>query len=145
MSPCAQSRDDTPLALGGSSPSGLQPLGMTACSDVTEYQGSSGGDDREAEEAVFASVRREGFRARESCLLTFYRRDISAASFIAQQLMDTGMASTVIGRQAVVIGGLAAAGALTGYFEHVIVLERDALPSDAVPGPGGPRKAGIFI
>jgi 2-polyprenyl-6-methoxyphenol hydroxylase-like FAD-dependent oxidoreductase len=37
------------------------------------------------------------------------------------------------------IGGLAAAGALAGYFEHVTVLERDALPSGAHARPGAPQ------
>lgn len=49
----------------------------------------------------------------------------------------------VIGRQAVVIGagmgGLAAAGALAGFFEHVIVLERDELPVAAVDRQGAPQ------
>jgi 2-polyprenyl-6-methoxyphenol hydroxylase-like FAD-dependent oxidoreductase len=49
----------------------------------------------------------------------------------------------VIGRQAVVIGagigGLAAAGALAGFFEYVVVLERDALPADAVDRHGTPQ------
>jgi 2-polyprenyl-6-methoxyphenol hydroxylase-like FAD-dependent oxidoreductase len=53
------------------------------------------------------------------------------------------MGKAVIGRQAVVIGagmgGLAAAGALAGFFEHVIVLERDELPGDAVDRPGTPQ------
>jgi len=52
------------------------------------------------------------------------------------------MASTLIGRQAVVVGGgmggLPAARALADYFEHVIVLERDALPADASPRIGTP-------
>jgi glycine/D-amino acid oxidase-like deaminating enzyme len=43
------------------------------------------------------------------------------------------MASTRIGKQAVVIGagmgGLAAAGALADRFDQVVVLERDTLPS----------------
>ena len=41
------------------------------------------------------------------------------------------MTSTLIGRRAVVVGagmaGLPAARALADYFEHVVVLERDAL------------------
>jgi 2-polyprenyl-6-methoxyphenol hydroxylase-like FAD-dependent oxidoreductase len=53
------------------------------------------------------------------------------------------MANTLVGRQAVVIGGgmggLAAVGALADFFERVIVLERDALPSDAVPRAGTPQ------
>ena len=47
------------------------------------------------------------------------------------------MTSTLIGRRAVVVGagmgGLPAARALADYFEHVVVLERDALPLDASP------------
>ena len=48
-----------------------------------------------------------------------------------------------IGKHAVVIGagmaGLAAVGALAGYFERVIVLERDNLPDRAVPRAGTPQ------
>jgi 2-polyprenyl-6-methoxyphenol hydroxylase-like FAD-dependent oxidoreductase len=48
-----------------------------------------------------------------------------------------------IGKQAVVIGagmgGLAAAGAVADYFEHVIVLDRDLLPSSALPRAGTPQ------
>ena len=44
------------------------------------------------------------------------------------------MASTLIGKQAVVIGagmgGLTAAGALADHFDQVIVLERDTLSSE---------------
>ncbi|HUH83897.1 MAG TPA: FAD-binding protein [Stellaceae bacterium] len=53
------------------------------------------------------------------------------------------MATGLIGGQAVVvgagIGGLAAAGALAGHFERVVVLERDALPSEAAHRPGTPQ------
>src|SRR5580692_11699909 len=46
-------------------------------------------------------------------------------------------------RQAVVIGagmaGLTAARALADYFDHVIVLENDALPASAVPRAGTPQ------
>jgi 2-polyprenyl-6-methoxyphenol hydroxylase-like FAD-dependent oxidoreductase len=53
------------------------------------------------------------------------------------------MASTLIGRQAVVIGagmgGLSAARALADYFEHVVVLERDTLPLDASHRTGTPQ------
>jgi 2-polyprenyl-6-methoxyphenol hydroxylase-like FAD-dependent oxidoreductase len=53
------------------------------------------------------------------------------------------MATTLIGEQAIVIGagigGLAAAGALAGHFERVVVLERDALPSEAAHRPGTPQ------
>ena len=49
----------------------------------------------------------------------------------------------MIGRQAVVIGagmgGLAAAGALAGFFEHVIVLERDQLRAGATDRQGTPQ------
>ena len=45
------------------------------------------------------------------------------------------MTSTLIGKQAVVVGagmaGLPAARALADFFEHVVVLERDTLPTDA--------------
>lgn len=48
-----------------------------------------------------------------------------------------------IGKQAVVIGagmgGLAAAGAVADYFDHVIVLDRDSLPSSALPRAGTPQ------
>lgn len=53
------------------------------------------------------------------------------------------MASSLVGKQAVVIGagmgGLAAAGALAGHFEQVVVLERDALSSEPAPRTGTPQ------
>jgi 2-polyprenyl-6-methoxyphenol hydroxylase-like FAD-dependent oxidoreductase len=53
------------------------------------------------------------------------------------------MTSTLIGRQAVVVGagmgGLAAGRALADNFEHVVVLERDTLPLDASHRPGTPQ------
>src|SRR5271155_16999 len=57
------------------------------------------------------------------------------------------MASHLIGKQAVVVGagmgGLAAAGALVHHFEHVVVLERDALPPDAAHRAGIPQSRHI--
>src|SRR5213595_1060550 len=54
-----------------------------------------------------------------------------------------GMASTLIGKQAVVIGagmaGLAAAGALADRFDRVVVLERDTLPSEPTYRAGTPQ------
>jgi 2-polyprenyl-6-methoxyphenol hydroxylase-like FAD-dependent oxidoreductase len=54
-----------------------------------------------------------------------------------------GMMATLLGKQAVIvgagIGGLAAAGAVSGYFEHVIVLERDELPERPSPRAGTPQ------
>ncbi|MDE5453635.1 squalene monooxygenase [Bradyrhizobium sp. CSA112] len=53
------------------------------------------------------------------------------------------MASTVIGKQAVVIGagmaGLTAAGALSDRFDQVVVLERDALPLEPAHRAGTPQ------
>jgi 2-polyprenyl-6-methoxyphenol hydroxylase-like FAD-dependent oxidoreductase len=53
------------------------------------------------------------------------------------------MASTVIGKQAVVVGagmaGLTAAGALADCFDQVIVLERDTLPSEPAYRAGTPQ------
>src|SRR4029450_59193 len=53
------------------------------------------------------------------------------------------MASTVIGKQAVVIGagmaGLTAAGALADHFDQGVVLERDALPSEPAYRAGTPQ------
>ena len=53
------------------------------------------------------------------------------------------MAAEAIARQAVVIGagiaGLAAARALSDFFEHVVVLERDSLSDGAVHRPGTPQ------
>ena len=50
------------------------------------------------------------------------------------------MASTLVGKQAVVIGagmgGLTAAGALAEFFDQVVVLERDTLPSEPVHRAG---------
>ena len=53
------------------------------------------------------------------------------------------MTSTLIGKRAVVIGagmgGLTAAGALTDRFDQVVVLERDALPSEPAYRAGTPQ------
>ncbi len=53
------------------------------------------------------------------------------------------MASTLIGKQALVIGagmaGLTAAGALAHRFDHVVVVERDTLPSQPTPRAGTPQ------
>jgi 2-polyprenyl-6-methoxyphenol hydroxylase-like FAD-dependent oxidoreductase len=53
------------------------------------------------------------------------------------------MASTLIGKQAVVIGagmaGLTAAGAVADHFDQVIVLERDTLPSEPAHRAGTPQ------
>jgi len=53
------------------------------------------------------------------------------------------MGSTLIGKQAVVIGagiaGLAAAGALAEHFDRVVVLERDTLPSGPMHRAGIPQ------
>jgi 2-polyprenyl-6-methoxyphenol hydroxylase-like FAD-dependent oxidoreductase len=53
------------------------------------------------------------------------------------------MASTLIGKQAVVIGagmgGLTAAGALADHFDQVLVLERDTLPSQPTHRAGTPQ------
>lgn len=53
------------------------------------------------------------------------------------------MASSQIGRQAIVIGagmgGLVVAGAIAPHFEQVVVVERDALPSEATHRPGVPQ------
>lgn len=53
------------------------------------------------------------------------------------------MASSLIGRQAIVVGagmgGLAAAGAIAPYFEQVVVVERDALPAEPTHRPGIPQ------
>jgi 2-polyprenyl-6-methoxyphenol hydroxylase-like FAD-dependent oxidoreductase len=53
------------------------------------------------------------------------------------------MASTLIGKQAVVIGarmgGLTAAGALADHFDRVVILERDTLPSEPTYRTGTPQ------
>ncbi|MFL6417420.1 MAG: NAD(P)/FAD-dependent oxidoreductase [Bryobacteraceae bacterium] len=53
------------------------------------------------------------------------------------------MASTLIGKQAVVIGagmaGLTAAGALANHFDQVVVLERDTLPLEPAYRAGTPQ------
>src|SRR5712691_5399222 len=53
------------------------------------------------------------------------------------------MISSPIGKRAVVVGagmgGLTAAGALADRFEQVLVLERDALPADAIDRSGIPQ------
>ena len=59
------------------------------------------------------------------------------------------MTGRAIGKQAVVIGagmsGLAAAGALADYFERVLILERDCLPSRPVPRPGTPQSRHLHV
>jgi 2-polyprenyl-6-methoxyphenol hydroxylase-like FAD-dependent oxidoreductase len=59
------------------------------------------------------------------------------------------MADRKIGKQAVVIGagmaGLAAAGAIADYFERVIVLDRDRLPTQAAPRLGTPQSRHLHI
>src|SRR6516165_1724771 len=56
---------------------------------------------------------------------------------------EVAMASTLIGKQAVVIGagmgGLTAAGALADHFDQVLVLERDTLPSEPAHRAGTPQ------
>jgi 2-polyprenyl-6-methoxyphenol hydroxylase-like FAD-dependent oxidoreductase len=51
--------------------------------------------------------------------------------------------SELIGKHVIVVGagmgGLAAAKALSGHFDHVTVLERDTLPRDPAPRPGTPQ------
>src|SRR5712692_1741696 len=53
------------------------------------------------------------------------------------------MMSSPIGKRAVVggagMGGLTAASALADHFEHVLVVERDTLPADAVDRSGIPQ------
>src|SRR3984893_13060549 len=56
---------------------------------------------------------------------------------------EAAMASTLIGKQAVVIGagmgGLTAAGALVDHFDQVVVLERDTLASETTYRAGTPQ------
>jgi glycine/D-amino acid oxidase-like deaminating enzyme len=60
--------------------------------------------------------------------------------FIGLHTATSKMTSSLIGRQAVVVGagmaGLPAARALADFFEQVTVLERDALSVDASPESG---------
>jgi 2-polyprenyl-6-methoxyphenol hydroxylase-like FAD-dependent oxidoreductase len=53
------------------------------------------------------------------------------------------MASSLVGKQAVVVGagmgGLAATGAIAQHFEQVVVVERDALPAEPTHRPGIPQ------
>jgi 2-polyprenyl-6-methoxyphenol hydroxylase-like FAD-dependent oxidoreductase len=53
------------------------------------------------------------------------------------------MASSLVGKQAVVVGagmgGLAATGAIARQFEQVVVVERDALPAEPTHRPGTPQ------
>src|SRR5918998_3548565 len=59
------------------------------------------------------------------------------------------MTVKLVGRQAVVIGagmgGLAAARAVADYFEEVVVLERDVLPSDAGHRAGTPQSRHLHV
>jgi 2-polyprenyl-6-methoxyphenol hydroxylase-like FAD-dependent oxidoreductase len=57
--------------------------------------------------------------------------------------------ASFLGKQAIVVGagmgGLAAAGALADYFERVIVLERDRLPSHAAHRAGTPQARHVHV
>lgn len=59
------------------------------------------------------------------------------------------MNAKLVGRQAVVVGagmgGLAASRVLADYFEQVVVLERDALPSDAAHRAGTPQSRHLHV
>ena len=61
----------------------------------------------------------------------------------AEPHREVTLASTLIGKQAVVIGagmgGLTAAGALADHFDNVVVLERDTLPSEPTYRAGTPQ------
>ena len=64
--------------------------------------------------------------------------------------MPNGFIPRSSGNRAIVIGagvsGLCAAQALVNRFEHVTVLKRDELPSDAnCPARRAPGKAGVWI
>lgn len=50
------------------------------------------------------------------------------------------MSARKVGKQAVVIGaGMAGLAAVAGYFERVVLLERDRLPKQAAPRRGAPQ------
>jgi 2-polyprenyl-6-methoxyphenol hydroxylase-like FAD-dependent oxidoreductase len=57
--------------------------------------------------------------------------------------------AALIGKQAVVVGagiaGLTAARSLADFFEHVVVLEHDALPTEATDRPGIPQSRHIHV
>jgi adenine/guanine phosphoribosyltransferase-like PRPP-binding protein len=57
--------------------------------------------------------------------------------------MEEMMAATSLGKQTLVIGaavgGLAAAGAVSDYFEEIVILRRDELPGSAIPRAGTPE------
>jgi 2-polyprenyl-6-methoxyphenol hydroxylase-like FAD-dependent oxidoreductase len=59
------------------------------------------------------------------------------------------MAGQKLGEQAIIIGagmaGLAAAGAVTDYFDRVIMLERDRLPDRAVPRSGAAQSRHLHV
>lgn len=54
-----------------------------------------------------------------------------------------------IGKEAVVVGagmaGLTAARALADFFEHVVILENDALPKEAIYRPGTPQSRHLHV
>ena len=64
--------------------------------------------------------------------------------FLGEMRPEVLTMSTPIGKQAAVVGagmgGLTAAAALADYFEHVTVLERDALPPEAAHRAAGAVK-----
>src|SRR5262245_1293284 len=65
-----------------------------------------------------------------------------------QESMETRM-RTLLGRQAVVVGagvgGLTAARALADDFDHVLILERDALPTHATHRAGTPQDRHVHV
>jgi 2-polyprenyl-6-methoxyphenol hydroxylase-like FAD-dependent oxidoreductase len=64
-------------------------------------------------------------------------------------MREHAMAGQKLGKQAIIIGagmaGLAAAGAVTDYFERVIVLERDRLTDQALPRSGAPQSRHLHV
>jgi 2-polyprenyl-6-methoxyphenol hydroxylase-like FAD-dependent oxidoreductase len=66
-----------------------------------------------------------------------------------QEKLRELLMAALIGKQAVVVGagiaGLTAARSLADFFEHVVVLESDALPTEATHRPGIPQSRHIHV
>lgn len=75
---------------------------------------------------------------------------ISGPNALKERLGLRGIVTSIhIGKQAVVVGagmgGLMAARSLADFFEHVIVLEYDALPKGATHRPGTPQSKHLHV
>jgi len=74
---------------------------------------------------------------------------ISTSMTFPKKICGRFLMAALIGKEAVVVGagiaGLTAARSLADFFEHVVVLENDALPTEATDRPGIPQSRHIHV